>query len=362
MARPRKSVTVARDLARVPHPRLNRHHESPHVLRRLCAIADEKTNCGDKDGLRVAALCCRLAQRLDDADGRVLAFARLATALRFAARFRHAELALDIAFSFGFEHLKGDLLRRRAWLRSYQQRYEEALTDAKAAAELTAGPDHAKSLEILGITCHHLDDYRGAIRDLGACLAETDPDAKIPYCHAIHNYATALAKGTDEEAARAVELCAELRPRLKHRHKMQRAKLWWTEGLLHKRLGDPLAAWRCLNNARSAFVAMGGRGGARRDRGRDGRPLSGVARSTLVLRRGRPGDPRPALPSGAAPRPGVGREREGSGSRGRPQEGGDGPRALPGALEGRSFRRARDPLENRRRTHSPPTFRARPPR
>ena len=64
------------------------------------------------------------------------------------------------------------------------------------------------------------------------------------------------ARTTDEEAAKAVKLCAELRTRMKGRHKMQRAKLWWTEGLLHARLGDERAAWWALDIARRSLIAL----------------------------------------------------------------------------------------------------------
>ncbi len=99
-------------------------------------------------------------------------------------------------------------------------------------------------------------DYRAAILELEKCLASTDPDAETAYCNAIQNYATALAQGTDEEMQEALELCAKARSLLKRRHKMQRAKLWWTEGLLHHRLGHLKRAWRALNTARRSLIAL----------------------------------------------------------------------------------------------------------
>ena len=37
---------------------------------------------------------------------------------------------------------------------------------------------------------------------------------------------------------------------------MQRAKLWWTEGLLHYRFGDLQAAWWALDVARRSLIAL----------------------------------------------------------------------------------------------------------
>ncbi len=55
---------------------------------------------------------------------------------------------------------------------------------------------------------------------------------------------------------RALKLCAKARSLLKPRHKMQRAKLWWAEGLLHLRLGHRSRAWRALNTARRSLIAL----------------------------------------------------------------------------------------------------------
>ncbi len=256
MAPPRRSVLIARQLAEDPDAGLSDLHESPHILRHLCGMADEKTTCGDRDGLRVARLCCRIAGRLKTDEALASSFARLGTALRAANRLDHAGQALRIGLELAPPHLEGDLLRRRAWVRIWEKRYAEALADAEAALERTHGAEHAKSLEALGVAHYYRGDNRTAIEVLGRCLAAVDPDSGTFYCNAIHNYAAALAEGTDEEAARAVELCAELRPLLKYRHKRQRAKLWWMEGLLQHRLGDSRTAWRSLNHARRALVAM----------------------------------------------------------------------------------------------------------
>ena len=37
---------------------------------------------------------------------------------------------------------------------------------------------------------------------------------------------------------------------------MQRAKLWWTRGLIHKRLGNRREAWRALDIARRSLVVL----------------------------------------------------------------------------------------------------------
>ncbi len=256
MARPRRSERLARELALDPSVELRPEHESPHVLRRLCILSDEKTIAGDHDCLRVARLCCRLAQRLKTRDARTLSFGRLASALRLAGRLDHSERALIVAFAAAPEELRGYLLRFRSYLRIYQGRLPEAVEDAEAAVELTTGADHAQSLGALGTGLYLSGRLRAAIRAHQRCLAATDPDNGQAYCIALQNYATALAKETDEEIRKALKLCAKARSMLKPRHKMQRAKLRWTEGLLHLRLGNHKKAWRALDTGRRSLIAL----------------------------------------------------------------------------------------------------------
>ncbi len=229
---------------------------NPFVLRRLCELASEKISCGDHDGLRMARLCCRLAHRLKGAEGRALSFARLASALRQANRLSHAEQALAIALAAAPAHLLGDLRRRRASIRIYQGRLPEAVRDATDALDETSGQARARAHEALGIALFYSGDHKAGIRQLERCLATTDPDTETAYCNALHNYATALAEGTDEEAAQALDLCNELRVKLKDRHKMQRAKLWWTIGLLCFRLRKRRQAWRALDTARRSLIVL----------------------------------------------------------------------------------------------------------
>ncbi len=154
-----------------------------------------------------------------------------------------------------FGRLVGDVLRRRAILRIYQGRLADAQEDSDAALDQTTGVEHTRALEASGITLYYRGDYRAAIKQLGRCLAEIHPDDGR-YCNAIQNYATGLAQGTVEEMQNALELCVEARALLKPRHKIQRAKLRWTEGLLHLRLGKLKKAWRALNTARRSLIAL----------------------------------------------------------------------------------------------------------
>lgn len=213
-------------------------------------------SCGDRNGLRLAGLCCRLAQHLKSDEARAMSFARLATALRLANRMNQAEQALAIALTAAPTHLEGDLRRRRAWIRIYQGRLPEAIKDSEAALDRTSGQAKAKTYEVLGIAHLYNGDHPTGIRHLEQCQATTDPDAETAYCNALHNYATALGEGTDEQAAEALNVCADLRLRLKPRHKQQRAKLWWTEGLVRERLGDFQKAWWSLNTARRSLIAL----------------------------------------------------------------------------------------------------------
>ncbi len=256
MAPPRKSVRLARELAESPTGRLRKRFINPFVLRRLCALASEKISCGDRDGLWIARLCCRLAQKLKTAEARALSFGRLASALRLAGRLDHAERALAVALAAAPADLAGDLIRRRACNRLYQGRLKEAIEDARTALDQTSGQARAKVYEVLGIALFNGGDHSAGIRELKRCLETTDPDHETAYCNALQNYAKALGEGTDEGATEALALCTKLRAKLQDRHKMQRAKLWWTIGLLHLRLDDLQEAWRALDIARRSLLAL----------------------------------------------------------------------------------------------------------
>ncbi len=256
MARPRKSVLLARELAEAPTGKLRQRFVKPFVLQRLCELASEKLSCGDQNALRVARLCCRVARLLETDEVRALSFAQLASALRQANRLEHAEQALDIAFDAAPNHLLGDVVRRRACIRIYQGKLPEAVKDARAALEKTFGQAKARSREALGVALFLSGEHQAGTREFERCLAETDPDCETDYCNAIQNYATALAQGTEEEMRQALKLCAKARSMLKRRHRMQRAKLWWTEGLIHEKLGDLQKAWWSLNNARRSLIAL----------------------------------------------------------------------------------------------------------
>ncbi len=110
--------------------------------------------------------------------------------------------------------------------------------------------------EVLGVALLYSGEHARGLRQVESCLAATDADNETAYCNAIQNYTTALAEGTDEQAEEAVTLCDELRSKLKDRHKIQRARLWWTVGLLHQRLGDSQNAWRSLDTARRSFITL----------------------------------------------------------------------------------------------------------
>ena len=256
MAPPRRSVRLARELAFSNTNPLSDRHVNRHVLRHLCQIADDKMTSGDRDCLRVARLCCRIGGQLKTQDARALSFASLASALRQAGRLDHAWKALKVGLAAAPADLKGELLRRRTYLHIFQGRFAKAVEDAEEAVQLADRSEYARALGTLGIALAHNGDQRGAIREHARCLEHTSPDSPIPYNNALHNYATSLAQGTPEEAEQAMELCAELRDRLKARHKMQRAKLWWTEGLLHEKLADTEAAWWKLNTAWRSLVML----------------------------------------------------------------------------------------------------------
>ncbi len=256
MAPPRRSLRLARELALEQSAKLDDRHVTNNVLRHLCELADEKATSGDRDCMRLARLCCRIAFRLGTGEARARSFALLATALWLQGRLEKADRALNLGIEAAPTFLDGDLLRRRAFLRLYQDRVPEAVQDAKAAVRRTEQAAKALSLEVLGIALAQSGDYRGAIREHARCLEQTDPNSPVPYNNAVHNYATSLAKGSAEEAAQGMELCKKLRERLKPRHKLQRAKLWWTEGLLLEKLADTDGAWWALNTAWRSLVAL----------------------------------------------------------------------------------------------------------
>ncbi len=268
----RKTEKLARALARDPCTRLGERHMSRHVLRHLWEEIDELSTSGAKESLRVARLGVRLAGKLTEfcACGRcrrcrrrpakseelAQSFARLATALRVAGRLAHAERALAIAFECAPAAAVGCLHRRRVWLRIYQGKLPEAVQDAETAVRLAVGHERALALGALGVALDYSGDPRAAIRKLGECLAGLDPNDEHRYCALLVSYAIVLSKGTREDAVEGLERCAECRSRLKTRHTIQRAKLWWTEGLLYYRLGDSMKAWWALDMARRSLVAL----------------------------------------------------------------------------------------------------------
>lgn len=255
MAPPRKSERLARALAEDTAARLEERHINGFVLERLWKLADDSVTYSERDSLRLARLCCRIAFRLGADELRARSFSRLGSALRLANRLDHAESALKIALSAAPAHVKGDVLRRRAVLRMYQGRFGDAHQDAENALEKTSGVEYARALEVSGAAYYYRGLFRDSIQQFGRCLDETHPDDGR-YCNAIQNYASSLAKGTDDDREEALELLEVVRTRLKPRHKMARAKLWWTIGLLHSRLGDEVAAWRALDTARRSLVAL----------------------------------------------------------------------------------------------------------
>ncbi len=256
MAPPRRSERLARLLADKRSAEIEEEQVNPNVLRRLCGFADERMIRGDRDCLRIARQCCRIAARLKADAGRAQSFGRLASALRLCGRLAHADRSLQIALECAPDRVKGDLLRRRCYLRIYQNRLEEAQADAEQSVTASAGAERTQAVGALGVVLYYRKNYRGAILKLERCVAETDPDAERAYCNAIQNYATALAEGTVEEMKQALKLLARARKMLKRRHKMQRAKLWWTEGLIHLRLRHLKKAWRALDTARRSLIAL----------------------------------------------------------------------------------------------------------
>ncbi len=261
----RKSARLAAELVD-QCGRLGERHVSWHVLRRLCRVADDRTTCGDHDCLRIARIAVRIAGRLvhlrrwrrrpAESAEIALSFGQLATALRSANRLEHAERALAIAFEAAPPQLVGVLHRRRAWVRIFQDRTEEALCDAERAVKLALEEDRALALGTLGAALYHQRRFPEAIARYREALALMDPDDEHFYCGTLVSYAASMAQGTDEEAEEALDLCQRLRSELKPAHKMQRARLWWVEGLLEKRLGRLDEAWRALDMARRSLQAL----------------------------------------------------------------------------------------------------------
>ncbi len=262
----RKSKQLAQELVQDRLSRLGERHLSWHVLRNLCEEIDARTTSGDHDSLRLARLAVRLAGRLvqlrrwcrrpKESFELATSFARLAAALRLANRIHSAERALGIAFDVAPDDLKGDLYRRRAWLRIYTGRRSEAQEDAQTAVDLTSGREHALALGTLGAVLYYRNDFEGAADRLGECLRLLGPEDEHRYCGMLVSYIAALSKGSEAELEEGLKLCSELRTKLKPRHKMLRAKLWWSQGLIQHRLGDLKAAWWSLNLARRCLVNM----------------------------------------------------------------------------------------------------------
>ncbi|MCP4660304.1 MAG: hypothetical protein GY856_33300 [bacterium] len=133
----------------------------------------------------------------------------------------------------------------------------EATDDSWTAVRLAMpGPRRARAVKTLGIASYYAEAYGDAIKWLTEAVDTLDPDLKHEYTAALGSFAAALAMSTDDDARWALRICAQARARLKGRHKMQRAKLWWIEGLLHHRLGDDVEAWQALDIARRSLIAL----------------------------------------------------------------------------------------------------------
>ncbi len=262
----RKSQMLAKELSSNRTASLGERHESVNVLRHLCEEADEKITCGDWDGMRVARLAVRIAGRLvtlrlwrrrpAESEPLTMSFIRLSAALRMTNRLDHAQSALDIAFESVPPYLEGNCYRARARIRIYQSRLPEALRDAREAVELTNGKSHALSLGVLGVVLDYSGEHQAATREFEKCLGALDPKDEWRYNAILVSYAIVLSKGSDEDARRALEICAKQLSRLTKRQRMQRAKTRWLEGLLHGSFGDSQAAWRALDIARRSLIAL----------------------------------------------------------------------------------------------------------
>ena len=66
----------------------------------------------------------------------------------------------------------------------------------------------------------------------------------------------AIGRCSAEGAKEALNLCDELRVKLKERHKLQRVRLWWTIGLLRDRLGHSKRAWLAFITAKRSLMAL----------------------------------------------------------------------------------------------------------
>lgn len=271
----RRSEQLAEELATSPSARLGRHHVTPNVFDRLCRTSGEMTTNGDRAGLRAAQRAIRIAglligplrcescQRAFPVKGRksprlARGFARLAAALRLRGRHDHADKALMVAFRMEPpDEIRGDLYRRRALLRVYQERFEEALADARVGLRMaTPGHRRGRALVAMGIVSFETGAFADAITYLEEAVRKLDPDFEHEFIAGLICFANALAKGTDDDVEEGIRVCSEARARLRPRHKMHRAKLWWVEGLLLQRLGESRRAWQALNTARLSLIAM----------------------------------------------------------------------------------------------------------
>ena len=138
-----------------------------------------------------------------------MSFVRLSAALRMTNRLNHAQRALEIAFETAPPDLKGHLYRARARLRIYQGRLPEAVQDARASVRLTTGESHALALSVLGVALDYSGEHQAATLELERCLAELDPKDEWRHGAILVSYAIALSKGTDADAQRALEICAQ---------------------------------------------------------------------------------------------------------------------------------------------------------
>jgi len=249
--RPRRSEAIARELVwggAIPQAGV-----TVFVLRAMIAEIDALITQGELQGLHAAQRCVEIAGQLGEL--RAEAHMQRAAGHRLAGNYNAAFKDLLKAEDLGGKAARGAILRRRACVYVDLGDYDEALSLARKANELTSGREHALTLATLAGVHTQRSEFRTALPFYEAALQQVGLLEDYQLNALLTNYTFALSK-LPGHAGEALKRYDTVRRQLGETQQLPRAKCWWGIGRCYKALGDDMAAWRSLNFAKRSLEAL----------------------------------------------------------------------------------------------------------
>lgn len=238
----------------------------PEVCQRFLEGVDDRQNRNPIEAKKLAAIGVRHAAGIDNACLRSQSFRVLASTHRALGDVTKTEKCLKIARSLcKCSTCTGDRLRRQAYLRIYQGRLEEALSDSHRALSTFQDKDGKGRARICqGEVYFHLGDLGKAIAVTFRALKEiTLPDSALYHRCAVYNIGAFIIHSDNPSteavffAARQLESAKKLFYGLQSDLSAERARFDWTFAILLWRLGQQgRRTYQLLTSARDRFVAL----------------------------------------------------------------------------------------------------------